>query len=469
MDTFGRNQVMKRKVILYFMIIILLTLGLVMLGFGLAIRQYYYEGISNEFQNQAEKAAPVLPNVIIFSNEKLMDFSDEIIKNYQYKGAELQLLKRGGQLIQSSTGFYEDITYSIEPRVLKLKTVYKFEKNDYSNEKIMAVYTPLIYEGQVVGVLRYIISIRKVNILIRNLMSYAMIICVIVAAIVFLVSLHLGNSIVRPLKEIIDFTKNMPNDQYKKRIAKVYPYELGEMAKMLNNMANEILNTNRLKNDFISSVTHELRTPLTGIKGWIETMQAPYTLSDEELALGLRIMNDESERLISLVENLLDFSRYQSDRVQLVTSSLNIDILLHEVTFQLQKKAEKKGINLIVETIPATILADGDKLKQVLLNILDNAIKFSNKDSNIYVTQSINLKNVLIEISDAGIGIKQENLKHIMESFYKIDPKSIGAGLGLAISRNIVDLHGGTLRIDSEYGKGASVSISLPFEGSREM
>ena len=278
----------------------------------------------------------------------------------------------------------------------------------------------------------------------------------------YLVSLHLGNSIVRPLDDIISFTQKMAAGEYKKKIEKVYPYELGDLAKMLNYMGDEILKTDRLKNDFITSVSHELRTPLTGIKGWIETMSDPRGLSDEEFQFGLTIINNESERLISLVEGLLDFSSYQSNRIKLVRSSFNVDKLIHEVTFQLKKKAEKKEIRLIVETIPVNITADGDKLKQVVLNILDNAIKFSYKDSTIHILQSINHESVLIEISDNGIGIKQDKLKYIMESFYKIDPKSIGVGLGLAISRSILDMHKGTIKIDSEYGKGTSVIISLP-------
>jgi len=457
---------MKRKVILYFMIIIIFTLGLVMIGFSIGIREYYYRGIANTFQSQAEAVPSVWTKQTEFANANLVNFSDEIIKNYQFKGAELQLLKRSGQLIQSSTGFYEDKIYSVDPFVLDLKTTYKIEENEYSREKIMAIYTPLVFDGQVLGILRYSTSLTKVNTLIINLFSYGIIICTAIAVIVFLISLRLGNIIVKPLNDIINFTKKMAEGKYKEKIENIYPYELGEIAKMLNYMGDEILKTDRLKNDFISSISHELRTPLTGIKGWIETMRDPNGLSDEEFQFGLGIIDNESERLISLVENLLDFSRYQSDRIKIILSEVKIDKLIREVTFQLQKKAEKKGIRLIVETIPLIITADGNKLKQVVLNILDNAIKFSYKDSTIHVIQSIKHNFVLIKISDTGIGIKEENLKHVMESFYKIDSKSIGSGLGLVISRNIVDMHKGTLQIDSVYGKGTSVIISLPLKES---
>ncbi|OOM72726.1 alkaline phosphatase synthesis sensor protein PhoR [Clostridium puniceum] len=458
---------MKRKVILYFMIIILFTLGLVMIGFTIGIRQYYYEGIANTFQSQAEAVPSVWKKQTDFSNANLADFSDEIIKNYKFEEAELQLLKRNGQLIQSSTGFYEDTIYSVDPAVLDLKTTYKIEENIYSEEKIMTVYTPLVFDGQAVGVLRYATSLTKVNTLIINLLFYGMMVCIVIAIIVFFISLHLGNTIVKPLDDIINFTRKMAAGKYKEKIENIYPYEFGEIAKTLNYMGDEILKTDRLKNDFISSISHELRTPLTGIKGWIETMRSPDGLSDEEFQFGLEIIDDESERLISLVENLLDFSRYQSDRIKLILSEVKVDKIIREVTFQLQKKAEKKEIQLIVETAPLTITVDGNKLKQVILNILDNAIKFSYKNSTIHVIQSINHNFASIKIIDTGIGIKEENLKHVMESFYKIDPKSNGAGLGLVISRNIINLQKGTLQIESEYGKGTSVIISLPLEESR--
>ncbi|MBX4270493.1 HAMP domain-containing sensor histidine kinase [Clostridium estertheticum] len=456
---------MKRKIISYFMIIIFLTLSLVMVGFGVAATYYYYQSIANTFQQQAESVSPVWARETDFSGIKLMDYSDDIIKQYEVKGSQLQLLKRDGKLIQSSTGFNEGTTYYVDPSVLTLKTVYKTEKNKYSGEKIMAVYTPLIFEGQTVGVLRYVISLTKIDSMIMHLIGIGIIICVVVAVIVLLVSLKLGNSIVRPLNDIIDFTKKMPDNKYRKRIKKIYPNEIGEMAKMLNYMADEILKTDRFKNDFISSVTHELRTPLTGIKGWIETIQAPHDLSDEELKFGLGIIGSESERLIVLVEDLLDFSRYQSNRIELVTASVNVDKIINEVIFTLKQKSEKKGIRLVAQTIPITITADGNKLKQVVFNILDNAINFSYKDSIINIIQTINQDSVLIQIINVGIGIKKENLEHIMKSFYKIDPKSAGSGLGLAISRSIVDNHGGTLQIESEYGKGTTVNISLPLEG----
>lgn len=464
MGTYGKSKPMKRKVILYFMLLILLTLSLVMVSFGLGMKRYFYQEIADTIEHHSEAAVPVWPRQGEFTTADLINHSDEIIKNYQIQGTELYVLKRNGQLIQSSSGFYEERNFPIDPTVLKYRTVYKTETSGYSGEKIMAVYTPLIYDGHVVGVLRYDTSLTGVDSKIFTLLCYGTVICLLVAVLVFLVSLHLGNSIVKPLKDIIHLTQRMAEGRYKEKIEKNYSHEAGELVRMLNHMADEILKADQLKNDFISSISHELRTPLTGIKGWIETMRDPEELTDEEMQFGLKIINDETERLISLVESLLDFSRYQSDRMVLSLSPVHLDDLIREVTFQLKKKAEKKEVNLQIETIPTVITADGDKLKQVMLNILDNAIKFSGEKGHILIHQTHKQDLAEIVIQDTGIGINTENLEYVTRSFYKIDPKSVGEGLGLAISQNIVELHGGTLQINSEYGKGTSVIISLPLK-----
>lgn len=453
---------MKQKIILYFMIIILLTLGLAMAGFGFGLSRYYYRTIADTFQTYAEGVSPVLQNEMDFNYNRLREYSGQIIKSYRYKDGELQLLSRKGELIQSSSGFYDQVTYPIDPSVLEYKPVYKIEKNEITNEKVLAYYIPLEFKGQVVGVLRYLTSLNKVKDLLQNLMGYGLIICTAVAFIVFLVSLELGNSIVKPLKEIMVFTRKMAEGKYKSKLQRKYPGELGELAGRLNEMGDEIVKADRLKNDFISSISHELRTPLTGIKGWIETLISPEGLTEEEQEFGLNIINKEADRMIGLVENLLDFSRYQSDRMELVLSAFPVEMLIQEVVFQLHKKTEDKMLQIQADIMPVTILADQDKLKQVLLNILDNAIKFSGREKVIHIVQTVKRNEVVIKVEDEGIGIASQDLGHIMDSFYKTDPKSIGAGLGLAISKKIMDLHKGTIQVVSDYGKGTSVTLTIP-------
>lgn len=453
---------MKRKVVLYFMFLIVLTLTLVMVFFCIGIKRYFYQEISDTVKNYTEAVLPVWTQQGDFTILQLTEQSDAIIKAYKMDDAALSLLTRNGQMIQSSTGYLVEKTESIDPEVLRFHTVYNIEKTENSDEKIMAVYTPLLYEGQIAGVLKYEVSMTDTDARIYKLLSWGLVVCMLVAFLVFLVSFQLGNSIVKPLKSIIMLTKRMAEGNYNEKIEQSYPHEAGELVDMLNYMADEITKADHMKNDFISSISHELRTPLTGIKGWAETMRDPEGLTEDEMKFGLKIIDEETERLISLVESLLDFSRYQSDRMSLSLSFVPFDKLIEKVTFELLKKAEKKNIHLITETTPVVIEADWDKLKQVVLNVLDNAIKFSPKSSDIVITQTVEDHCVSLVIRDAGIGVKAEHLKYLTQSFYKADKKSVGEGLGLAISRKIMTLHGGTLSIESEYGRGTTVTLNLP-------
>lgn len=452
---------MKRKISLYFMLIILLTLGLVILGFWMGIRYYFYNGIVNTFQNKVQTVEYLWPDQSNIIGGSFLKDSDNILKSYQVRGTKLELLSKSGKLLQSSDGFYSEITYQINPKVIHAEIIYKIEQQS-NHEKIMTVYAPLLYGGQVVYILRYSTSLSKTEDIINHLMLYALSISAVIAGIVFLVSLQLGSSFVRPLNDIISLTNRMAEGKYKDKIDKIYPNEPGEIVRILNYMGDEIQKTDQLKNEFISSISHELRTPLTGIKGWVETMKEPDSLTKEELVFGMEIISEETERLIGLVENLLDFSRYQSERFQLIKEEVSLDKLIDDAAFQLRKKAESRNIDLKVTTSPVSILADGDKLKQVVLNVLDNAIKFSHQNSSIRIEQSVEEELVAIKISDTGIGIKAEYIADITESFYKVNPKILGEGLGLAISKKIIMLHGGTLQIESKYEIGTSVNITLP-------
>lgn len=239
---------MKRKVVLYFMIIIVLTLSLVMAVFWGAMTKYYYQGIANTFEQHVEAIHPRWANEIELTSDRIKDFSDFIIKSFAFDGAELQLLNKDGELIQTSTGFYEDISYPVDSNLFSsYSPYYEKEELEQTEEKILATYIPLILEGKVIGVLRYTTSLTETDLLIQSLLGYGILLCLGVAAIVFLVALQLAQSIVKPFNEIIQFTETMAKGHFEKRIKEEYPDELGEMSKTLNYMADEIVKTDQLK------------------------------------------------------------------------------------------------------------------------------------------------------------------------------------------------------------------------------
>lgn len=318
-------------------------------------------------------------------------------------------------------------------------------------------------------VLRYLTSMEGVNSNLLNLTLLSIAIGVAVLTIVLLLSFGLANSIVRPLNNITAVSAQMAKGKFTTRIKGDYRYEIGELASTLNYMADEIVRSNQIKDDFISSISHELRTPLTSIKGWSETLVSG-GYDPEETKLGVGIISRESDRLIGLVEEILDFSKLQQNEMKLSMGQVDIKVLLQETLLNIWAKAEKKRIHLLLEC-EETIFIKGDanRLKQVFLNLVDNAVKFSPEDSSIVLSaERLSGTEMTVTVRDSGIGISEVHLSRVRDRFFQVDALNGGTGLGLAISQQIVELHNGKLEMDSELGKGTQVTVILPLDDSQQ-
>ncbi|MCC8022399.1 MAG: HAMP domain-containing histidine kinase [Clostridiales bacterium] len=231
-------------------------------------------------------------------------------------------------------------------------------------------------------------------------------------------------------------------------------------------MAGEIAATDKLKNDFISTVSHELRTPLTSIKGWGETLILD-PLTDPELThRGLQVMINESARLSEIVEELLDFSRMQNGRMVLRLDKIDILAELDEILFVFKERALREGIDIQYNTpdLPAPAFADANRIKQVFVNIMDNAIKYTEEGGRIFVSAEIQEHAIQIIVADNGCGIAEQDLPRVKEKFYKSNISVKGSGIGLAVADEIISLHGGTLDIASVEHEGTTVYIKLPLD-----
>lgn len=318
-------------------------------------------------------------------------------------------------------------------------------------------------------ILRYVTSMEGINADLVNLTLVSIGIMVAVLSIVLVLSFGLANSIVRPLNIITAVSAQMARGKFTTRIKGNYKYEIGELASTLNYMAEEIVRSNQIKDDFISSISHELRTPLTSIKGWSETLVSG-GYDPEETKLGVGIISRESDRLIGLVEEILDFSKLQQNEMKLSLGRVDIKVLLQETLLNIWAKAEKKRIRLLLEC-EETLFTKGDanRLKQVFLNLVDNAVKFSPEDSSIVLlAERLSDTEMAVVVRDSGIGISPDHLSRVRDRFFQVDSLNGGTGLGLAISQQIVELHHGKLELDSELGKGTQVTVILPLDDSPE-
>lgn len=381
------------------------------------------------------------------------------------------IIDSAGNIILSSSGF--EINEKVEMpdfvAAVSGEGVSKWTGRLPSGEKIMASTCAYNYpNGNVGGAVRFMISLEAIDdqlvriCLIIALACIGMFVLVVFSGSVFI------RSIVTPVRDIGETAKRIAGGDLAARIDH-YPYndEIGELCTTINDMASKLSVSDRMKNDFISTISHELRTPLTAIKGWGETL---LQIDDTDPAMtkrGMGVIINEASRLNDMVEELLDFSRMSSGRMKLNNEKLDILAELDEVIFAFKERSIKDGIEVVynVPHLPAPAQGDASRIKQVFINILDNALKYTEQGGKIIVYAEIpNPATLIVSVSDTGTGIPPEDLPHVKEKFYKANTTVRGSGIGLAVADEIVRLHNGELDVDSVYGEGTTVRITFPIE-----
>ena len=312
--------------------------------------------------------------------------------------------------------------------------------------------------------LRFVSSLEDVD---RQIMSLILIFIacgVLAILLVIFTSSYFIRSIVVPVREVGKAASKIAAGDFGARIDKKYDDEIGELCDIINYMANELSNADKMKNDFISSVSHELRTPLTAIKGWGETLMSCTPGDAGTIAKGMRVIIGETERLSSMVEELLDFSRMQSGRLTLVMSKLDILAEIGEAYIMFTERAKREGIEIEYHEpeMLSPVFGDKNRLRQVFINIIDNALKYSNEGDKVRIESFEQDEFIYIVVSDTGCGISPQDLPNVKNKFFKGNLSRRGSGIGLAVADEIMTLHGGALLIQSELGAGTTVTIKIP-------
>lgn len=452
-------------------LVIALILSLFAALITFAVRGYYYNAAEQKLQSLGQSAtlADFFSSYIGASNEDFAERAKEYIESFsEINTAEVWVYNREGDVIVTSTGFDarpdENTDYFIASENDSGRGMWT--GNLASGEKIMALTVMLPKSmGESNGAVRYIISLEDIDNQISTIALYIGLACFAALLLVIVSGLFFVRSIVVPVKKINVAARKIAEGNYKDKLRVTNHYdELSELSESINYMTDEIEKTDRLKNDFISTVSHELRTPLTAIKGWTETLIDINPDNDPTTSEGLKIILKESERLYSMVEDLLDFSRMQNGTMSFRFSKIDILAELDEAVFVLRDRAEREGLKIFYSApdYPAPMNADPDRIKQVFVNILDNAIKYTPSGGSINVVAALTSKSLKVSISDTGCGIEAKDLPNVKKKFYKANKSVKGSGIGLAVCDEIVSRHNGTLDIQSKPGEGTTVTIELP-------
>ena len=382
---------------------------------------------------------------------------------------ELQFLDLSGGVLVSSTG---PVTLS-HPGTEDITCALAGEEGTYrgrdprTGKGILAVCVPVTDgTGEVMGLLRYVSGTR---LLLRQLLL-SLGAAVVGIVLILLASLYSSRfflrSVVIPVREISATASRIASGSYGVLIQKSYHDEIGELADTINELSIRISQSEKTQAEFISSVSHELRTPLTAIAGWSETLLTGED-RDEESRRGLRIIANEANRMTKLVTELLEFSRMQDGRFTLqVLPDTDIRAVFEDTVFVYGNSLRREGIELEYEEnddeIPP-VSCDPERMKQVFLNLLDNAAKHGGEGKRIVTSVCAGEGNVEIRIRDFGPGIPEEELPLVKKKFYKGSSRARGSGIGLAVCDEIVTMHNGTLTLENAE-PGTLVTIRLPIE-----
>ncbi len=433
-------------------------------------RQYYYGSAESYVVSEANAAQMVLTRLY---EDMAVNYSSEVremIVNFDKKDRmELMSINKNGQVSLSSSGFSPDTTYYMPDYEAALESEDKTGVflGFNNGENILAVTKIIEKPSSNYRALRFVTSLSLIDAQLAGIMFVCVMISIFVILVVVMTGLYFVKSICVPLVQISATAKKLATGDFSERIPVKTNDEIGQLSTAFNDMANELENSEQIKNDFISSVSHELRTPLTAIKGWAETLQSGYEA--ETFNKGMKVISGETNRLEQMVEELLDFSRIQSGRFTLQMQTIDVIAELEDALLLYIDRAKKENITLTYNEpqFMCAVVGDKSRLRQVFINVIDNAFKYT-EAGNIDVLAEKNDSSVVISVADTGCGIAPEDLPKVKQKFYKANRTKRGSGIGLAVADEIIGMHGGMLEIESTLGVGTTVTIVLPLAVKEE-
>jgi len=337
--------------------------------------------------------------------------------------------------------------------------------------RTMYVAVSISVDKQVVGAVYLSQSMSDLLAVIYDLRWRLVISTAVAAVVASTAGLLLSRALTRPIRQLTLAADEVTRGDLERQVPVRSADEIGRLGQAFNRMIAQLRATERMRTDFVSNVSHELRTPLTAIKGLVETLRDGAVDDRKVRDRFLATIEDETDRLIRLVNDLLVLSKADSQALKLKRQPLDVRDLIERSVHKLAPQLEEKGLLVEVSASdgPWLVLADADRIEQVLVNLLDNAIKYSPQGERITVAiddEGPTPEMMGVAVRDQGLGIPAEDLPRVFERFYRVDRARSrdggGSGLGLSIAKAIVEAHGGGITLSSEEGQGTTVRFTLP-------
>lgn len=372
-------------------------------------------------------------NILYFSDH-ILPFAKRIIKN------EVKNIPHDGMIVQKN----------------------------WQKESHISTVSPIRVDGKIKGYVYMFQNTASIQNMIYKLKHHFIIVGILSVFLTIITIAFLSRVITIPLIRMKQATEKLSKGDFSVRLQVKGEDELAQLGKSIQTLARDLEYLKKERNEFLASISHELRTPLTYVKGYADIARRP-NIKEEEREKYLTIIYEEAEHMQKLVKELFELAKMDQHSFHIHQSSTNLCSFLRKVYEKMHPAFQAKNMSLIYhcdENI--TVHIDQKRFEQVMMNLLDNALKYSEQGSTVSIDVRTEKKNIVIIVSDEGRGIPEEDLPHIFERFYRVDKSrsraSGGTGLGLAIAKEIIEAHGGSIYADSIYGKGTKMMITLPKE-----
>ena len=471
---FPKIKGIRRRWLLNSVGILVMILAVAVVAFSLFVKNYYGSSIRTDMESKARTAASYFSSYFnsYSSDGDYFTAAQDYVSSFEdVTRLELQFLDPSGRVVYSSNGLTLSGTMPETEDILRLQETREIASwagtSRQTGEKITAVSTPLLYDGELVGIMRYVTSMRLVSRQVVILTLVAVILSMSILILVYISNIYFVRSIVGPVKNITAIAQRIADGSYGIQVEKKFDDEVGDLTDAINDMSLRIKQAESMKSEFISSVSHELRTPLTAITGWAETIMNGEARDEGDVRKGMRIIVSEARRLSGMVEELLEFSRIEDGRFTLAIEPMDIKAELEDAVYTYHEFLAAEGIAVYhtdCEEEFAPIPGDPDRLRQDFCNLLDNAAKHGGAGKRIDTAIFPDGDAIVITVRDYGPGIPPEELPNVKYKFYKGSSTARGSGIGLAVCEEIISRHNGTLTIanaEDEAG-GCLVEIRLP-------
>ena len=333
-------------------------------------------------------------------------------------------------------------------------------------EDVLSVFAPITDGYQVLGYVIIHKSVSELKRISEKLLTLSYYLFIILFVLSLIILIFFTSNVYRPLRKITKATEEYAAGNLRYQFQIDSEDELGYLAASLNYMASELSKGEDNQKQLVANVSHDFRSPLTSIKGYSEAM-LDGTIPPELHNKYLEIVTNESDRLIKLTNSLLTLNNLNTEGMILELTDFDINTVIRKTLATFEGSCQKKKITVNLTLTGDQLFVKGDmsKIQQVLYNLLDNAIKFSNKNSEIFVETKEKHKKVFVSVKDQGIGIPKESLNQIWDRFYKTDlsrgKDKKGTGLGLSITREIIRAHGENINVISTEGEGTEFIFTL--------